>query len=278
MRERVRWATQPFSNSSRAWATSSCRPNTPGPWRTRANVGPDQVQHQVDVVNHQVEHGADVGRTGGEQPARRGVDESRGGQIGLRRPTTAGLKRSTWPDLQHGTAAAAGGHQFVGFADTGGQRLFDQHVQAAIEKVECHVAMSVRRGGDDRGVDFVDQVAIVGHGGGAACAAASFARLSASASATPTEAHRRARPAAGHGSCPSVPRPRLPIAACSRGSPAFAGPAVLAFLLLFDEGQQLVDFGAELVVAAENFAGVVQTDLGPIQQSVGFGQAMDDVG
>ncbi len=40
----------------------------------------------------------------------------------------------------------------------------------------------------------------------------------------------------------------------------------------------MIDLGHELVVAAEDFAGMIQSDLGSIQQAMRFGQALDGFG
>ena len=43
------------------------------------------------------------------------------------------------------------------------------------------------------------------------------------------------------------------------------------------KAQQVVDLRHQLAVAAEDFPGVVQADLGPVEQAVGLGQGLDDV-
>ena len=242
-----------------------------------AHVGPDQVKHQIDVVNHQVQHGADIGRTSGERADPGRLDESRLIEIGLGGDQRR-IESFDVPDLQHGLAAAGRGDQIVGLAHAAGQRLFDQDVQAAIEKRQCDVAMRVGGGGDDRRVDFVDQVVIVGDRG----------RFCRRPRLQPDSRHPRrprrpaarrpARRAAERGFFPGAPRPRPPIAACSRGSPPFASPAVLPFLLVLDERQKLAHLRPKLVVATQNFASVVQADFGAIHQPMGFGQAVDDCG
>ena len=50
-----------------------------------------------------------------------------------------------------------------------------------------------------------------------------------------------------------------------------------AFLLAFDERQQLVHLRHQLIVAAQNFAGWIEADLRSIDQPMGFGQAIDHV-
>ena len=74
-REAERLATQPPANVSRAWAQSSFGPMTAAPsaW-TLAISSSHEREHDVDVVDHQVEHDADVGRAAGVRAAARGVD------------------------------------------------------------------------------------------------------------------------------------------------------------------------------------------------------------
>ena len=50
-----------------------------------------------------------------------------------------------------------------------------------------------------------------------------------------------------------------------------------AILLAFDKCEQLIHLRHELAVAAEDFAGRIDADLGAINQAVGLGQAIDDV-
>ena len=63
-----------------------------------------------------------------------------------------------------------------------------------------------------------------------------------------------------------------------RGPAAFARAAVLAFLLRLNEAQQFVDRGHQLVVGPQNFAGMIESDFGAVQQAVRFGQAVDRFG
>ena len=57
----------------------------------------------------------------------------------------------------------------------------------------------------------------------------------------------------------------------------FAAAAVPAFLLAFDERQQLIHLRHKLAVAAQNFAGRIEADLRAIDQPMGLGQAIDHV-
>ena len=56
----------------------------------------------------------------------------------------------------------------------------------------------------------------------------------------------------------------------SRGSPAFAGPAVFAFLLRLNEAQQFVHLRHQLIVAAQNLAGVIETRPWPDRAADGL--------
>ena len=99
MRLVVRFATQPFSKRMpsvgdvlRPCSGPACRRNRRLTMR-RAH----QVQHDFDVMNHEVEHHADVGAATGisGEPVR--LDEARAGKFFLRCALRAGLKRSMWP-------------------------------------------------------------------------------------------------------------------------------------------------------------------------------------
>ena len=53
---------------------------------------------------------------------------------------------------------------------------------------------------------------------------------------------------------------------------------MFAFLLRLNEAQQFVHRRHQFIVGAQNFAGVIQADLGAIEQSMRFGQALDGFG
>lgn len=53
---------------------------------------------------------------------------------------------------------------------------------------------------------------------------------------------------------------------------------MFAFLLLLNEAEQGVDVRQQLIVGSENFAGMIQTDLRPIEQPMGFRKAADGFG
>ena len=235
------------------------------------------MQHQIDVVNHQIQHGADVGRTSGERADPRRFDEPRLIEIGFGGDQRR-IKTFDMSDLEHGLAASGRGHQIVGFAHAAGQWFFDQDVQAAIEKRQRDVAMRVRGSGDDRRVDFIDQVVIVGNRGESCKRPRPQPDSRHQSPPRRPGARRRARRAAERGFFPGAPRPQPPIAACSRGSPPFTGSAMLSLLLVLDERQELAHLRPKLVVATQNFASVVQADFGAIHQPMRFGQGMDDRG
>ena len=48
-----------------------------------------------------------------------------------------------------------------------------------------------------------------------------------------------------------------------------------AFLLALHEVEQMIDLGNKLVVATQDLAGVVESHLGSVEQTVGFGEAVD---
>ncbi len=55
------------------------------------------------------------------------------------------------------------------------------------------------------------------------------------------------------------------------GAAAFARTAVFAFLLRLNEAQKFVDCWDQFVVGAEDFASVIEADLGAVEQAMGFG-------
>ena len=160
----VRSATQPLAKVSRAWARSSLPPSTAAPNASTVRTGePHQRQHQIQIVNHQVEHDADVGRAAGEAAAALAGDV-----LGLQRQPLhlfkGGIEAFDVADLQHGSAPLGGGDQFLGLGEVGGQRLLDQHGDAARQEVGGDGVMGEGGGGDDGGVHQRRQGGVVGKG------------------------------------------------------------------------------------------------------------------
>ena len=53
---------------------------------------------------------------------------------------------------------------------------------------------------------------------------------------------------------------------------------MFSFLLILNEAQQGVDVRHQLIVRPQNLAGMVQADFRPIEQPMGFGQAVNRLG
>jgi hypothetical protein len=73
----VTLATQPFSKRSRALAMSISPENTGVPIASMRSTGCHDHLHQVDVVDHQVEHDIDVGAALLERRQAVALDEAR---------------------------------------------------------------------------------------------------------------------------------------------------------------------------------------------------------
>ena len=153
MRLAVTWATQPLSNSSRALTMSSCPPKTAAPTAETAFTGdPTSASRQVEVVDHQVEHRADVDGPAGERPVPLGLDELRAD-----RPFDQFLEGRVEPldvpDLEGHARAIGQGDEIVGLGHRAADRLLDQDGHAGLEEGRGHRVVMDRRRDDADGVN-----------------------------------------------------------------------------------------------------------------------------
>ena len=97
-------------------------------------LGADQGQDQVDVVDHEVQDDADIGRAEGEAGGPHGVDEP--GRAEVRQHGREGrVEAFDVADLEDAVMAAGRLDQLVGLGQRGGQGLFDQEVGARLQKL-----------------------------------------------------------------------------------------------------------------------------------------------
>ena len=64
-------------------------------------------------------------------------------------------------DLQHELLTLGEAHQLLGLRERGGNRLFDQHMNAAEQQLTGDLKVQHRGRGDDRGIGHTDQIAEV---------------------------------------------------------------------------------------------------------------------
>ena len=176
---------------------------------------------------------------------------------------SAGLNRSTWPTCSTSPCLRARFTSSSAAADVRGERLLDEQRHAAGEQFHADRMVRVGRRGDDRGVDFADQLAVIGDAPRLAVSAPPRRRGTRRRGRPPRRARfRRARRRCGRECGPRWP-------AANHGDTQrrhaalrdLSATAVAAFLLPFDEGQELVHLRHELSVAAQDFAGRVEADL-----------------
>ena len=126
-REAESWATQPLANVSRAVAMSSWPPSTEMPSAcTSLDRRLGERQHDVQVVDHHVQHDADVGRAKRVAARARGFDVFRIADVGRH-----GGQRRIEPldvaDLQHQRLSCrASATRSFGLGRRRRERLFDQ--------------------------------------------------------------------------------------------------------------------------------------------------------
>ena len=93
----------------------------------------DDLEHDVDVVDHEIEHHVDVERARLEHGQPVGLDE-----LGRHDPIAHGDERGIealdLPDLEHEPGPPRRGQQRVGLGGGDRERLLDEHVAAALER------------------------------------------------------------------------------------------------------------------------------------------------
>ncbi len=120
-------------------------------------------QGDVQIVDHQIEDNADVGRAECVTPGPRRFDQPR---ILHQRPH-AGQRRIELldvPDLQHGAVPVSGPDEFLRLSHVDRQWLLDEQVNAMPQQIHADRMVQTGGGRDDGGVDLADHIAIVGDG------------------------------------------------------------------------------------------------------------------
>ena len=125
-----------------------------------------QREQQIEIVNHEIEDGADVGAAAGEWSVPFGFDE-----LGTNRPLDQFLERRVEPlDVPHLKRYAGFRgqcHQFLGLGNSAAHRLLDQNRHALAKKRGGDFVM-VNGGRDDAdGIHAIDERGEVVEGGGA---------------------------------------------------------------------------------------------------------------
>ena len=165
MRLAVIVATAPLSKRMRALAMSSCALATAAPTAsTLLDRAVHQRQHQVEVVDHQVEDHRHVGAARLERRDAGGLDIERRADAAGQRAVRGGEPLQV-PDLQHAVAGGGQGGEVVGLGQRGGDRLFHQHVLAGPQRGGGQGVVRLGRGGDDQRVAGLQQGGKVQVGG-----------------------------------------------------------------------------------------------------------------
>ena len=128
-------------------------------------LGAGERQDEVHVVDHEIEHDVDIQAARAEQV--HAVDFEEEGQGGaLFEGQDGGVKALQVAHLQDAAVAGGGLDQAVGGGKVAGDGLFDQDVDAGVEKVAADFGVDGGGRGDDGGVDLAGEVAGVGEGDG----------------------------------------------------------------------------------------------------------------
>ena len=115
-----------------------------------------EMQHDFEIVDHQIEHDADVGAASGigGEPVR--LDEA--GRVSFSSSAlSAGIEALDVADLQDELLGVGEIDQRLGLLGVVGDRLFDQDVLAQAEKERADFVMRAGRRGDGGGIDLLGQ-------------------------------------------------------------------------------------------------------------------------
>jgi len=125
-------ATAPFANSTRALAMSDVRRENRDAGRPDlAHLRADQLEDQVEIVNHEIEDHRDVGAAGLERRQPLGLQEPRLVEVGGRGPHRP-IESLHVTDLQAHAALPRRLHQLLGTGQRVGQRLLDERVDTPL--------------------------------------------------------------------------------------------------------------------------------------------------
>ena len=112
-----------------------------------------QVEHDIQVVDHQVQHHVDVERTAVEdaQP----VGFKKHGSVDQRLSRgDRGVKALEQANLQDLPAGCCLGYQGIGIGQSNGDGLFQQHVESLSQSLRGHGVMGGRRHADGNRVQM----------------------------------------------------------------------------------------------------------------------------
>ncbi len=123
----------------------------------------DHLMHQVEIVDHQVEHGTDIGATTRPRPHAPARHFLR--RVGEIEKAGAGKdKPLLMADSENLAGLIRERDKRVGFVEAGGDRFFDKHVGAGIQKRAHDGGMRHRRRADADEIDAAEKIAPVGDG------------------------------------------------------------------------------------------------------------------
>ena len=152
---------QPPAKRMRAFTMSSCPPKTLRPIAsTLSTVRAHQGEHQIEIVNHQIEHRPNVGRSARERPVPFALDQLGPERLGRDR-FEGGIEALDVADLNDAVSAPGGLDDGIRLVERRRKRLFDEHMDAVLEKRRRHRVMLHGRHDDAGGIDLIEQRAKV---------------------------------------------------------------------------------------------------------------------
>jgi hypothetical protein len=113
----------------------------------------DEVEDQVEVVDHEIVHDADVEAPEAERRQAVAFDEARL-ELHLAHLDQAGLETLHVPHGHVHATASRRGQDRIGFVEACGQRLLDQGRNSALEQRDRDLGVQRRRNGDADRIDL----------------------------------------------------------------------------------------------------------------------------
>src|SRR5215208_4954598 len=120
------------------------------------NILADEPLHDIEIVNHQVEHNVNVQRSRGELTYAMNLKIDWLANVRSQR-NHRGIEGLEVSDLKNCVASFGCANHPIGFFARSRYRFFDQHVNARLEQAARNLAVGLSRNGDTCRVDTPDQ-------------------------------------------------------------------------------------------------------------------------
>ncbi len=125
------------------------------------NGARNQAMNEIEIVDHQIEHDADVGASSGPRPGAHAFDRYRR-VVEIEQPALGEDEALLMADGQHAAHVVCELHQLVRFMQRRRDRLLHQHMGAGGKKGAHNLGMRARGRADADEIHFAQKVAPIG--------------------------------------------------------------------------------------------------------------------